>query len=88
MSGYIQTGGSVPNDLPQGTSHTDLGHTSSFITPIGTNTDGTIESTAPSFEFTTPLQDSTLYTTDTAYVGIWNLLSEPWGNLTNVWENM
>jgi len=102
VSGYIQTGGSVPNDLPQGKTHTDLGHVKTVVVRTGTDVDGTIESTLPAeqrptFTFKTPMQEVKevfgasihLFETETSYIGVWELLgvSDVWNTFSKNWEN-
>lgn len=98
MSSYVTTGGSVPNDLPQGTTHADVGHdtTPAFVVATGTDMDGTIESTPPPFTFITPIEEveqnfgTQLFVTDTSFIAYWDLLAntEVWESQSKSWENM
>tara|TARA_R100001463_G_scaffold43080_2_gene90008 strand:+ start:9173 stop:9472 length:300 start_codon:yes stop_codon:yes gene_type:complete len=99
VSGYVVTGGTVPNDLPQGTTHADVGHdtTPAFVVATGTDMDGTIESTPPPFTFITPIEEveqefgvQSLFVTDTSFIAYWDLLTntEIWESQTKAWENM
>ena len=76
---YITTGGSIPNDLPIGSSPPDV----SFITTTGTDSDGTTEiPSSIGFVFSNSIP-TTNFLTETAYLEIWNLMG-----LSNIWETL
>jgi hypothetical protein len=90
---YITTGGSVPNDLPQGTTHSSIGHTEAFVVQTGTDIDGTIESGTPpvQFLFASPTTDLPVvnFLTETAYAEIWNLMGiSTWDNFNKNWNEI